>query len=370
MNMVKKITSDLLEKLPDLGLSETQLYDLIQRWSVIALYQDGKLDAAAAGALLSTDHTGFLDMLDELGILYTDTSADGLTAARSPLPLAQQADAQQQIQSLTQKLDEAHQQLTQLEKELIRADHTRGDFIATVSHELRTPLNSIIGFSKLLLNQKVGPLNQVQQTDLSLIYDSAQHLLSLVNNILDLSKIEAGKISLDMDWVTVEEIVVGVVAATYILIENKSIELYEEFEPGLPRVYADRDRIRQVVINMLSNAAKFTDQGRVTLKVTSMQRNGQDAVCFAVSDTGIGINPQDFNKVFEPFRQIDSSEARRAGGTGLGMAISYRMVQLHGGEMWIDSQPGLGSTFSFTLPIVALTSAGNETVYVDYRLDE
>jgi signal transduction histidine kinase len=220
-----------------------------------------------------------------------------------------------------------------------------------VSHELRTPLNSIIGFAKLLLKQKIGPLNPIQQTDLSLIYDSAQHLLSLVNDILDLSKIEAGKIRLDLDWVSVEEIIVGVMASTYILIEGKPIELREESEPNLPRVYVDRSRIRQIVINILSNAAKFTDAGSITMRIRRVTKNDQDFICFSVKDTGIGIAPEDMEKVFEAFRQIDSSVARRAEGTGLGMPISYRLVTLHGGELWVESQVGHGSIFSFTIPL-------------------
>ncbi len=273
------------------------------------------------------------------------------------------SDAPQNTDILTAELAHVRAELVQVKRELAQAKRARTDFIATVSHELRTPLNSILGFAKLLLKQQVGPLNETQQTDLSFIYDSAQHLLSLVNDILDLSKIEAGVISLDKTWVSVEEIVVGVIASTYILVDGKTIELKDVIEPGLPRLYADRDRIRQVVINLLSNAAKFTNRGEIVLSVTRIERRGKDSVCFAVKDTGIGIKKEDINKVFEPFRQIDSSDGRRAEGTGLGLAISQRLVQLHGGEVWVNSQVGRGSTFFFSLPVDPAPAAPTE-----YRL--
>lgn len=268
-----------------------------------------------------------------------------------PLTLTDLTAIQQRVADLEKELAQTKRELVEAKTQLREADKLKSEFIATVSHELRTPLNSILGFAKLLLKQKIGPLNPIQQTDLSVIYDSAQHLLSLVNDILDLSKIEAGKIRLDAEWVSVEEIIVGVMASTYILIEDKPIELKEEIESNLPKVYVDRGRIRQVVINILSNAAKFTDVGSITMRVRKITKNEQEFVCFSIKDTGIGIAADDMDKVFEAFRQIDSSVARRAEGTGLGMPISYRLVSLHGGELWVESQVGQGSAFSFTIPL-------------------
>ena len=277
-------------------------------------------------------------------------SNDGSVSAR-PAPLIDLAAARQRITSLEEELAQTKHELAEARRQLREADKLKSEFIATVSHELRTPLNSIIGFAKLLLKQKIGPLNSIQQTDISVIYDSAQHLLSLVNDILDLSKIEAGKIRLDPTWVSVEEIIVGVMASTIILIEGKPIELRDEIEPHLPKLFVDRGRIRQVVINSLSNAAKFTDAGSITMRIGKISKNEQEFICFSVKDTGIGIAPEDMDKVFEAFRQIDSSVARRAEGTGLGMPISYRLISLHGGELWVESQVGRGSTFSFTIPL-------------------
>jgi signal transduction histidine kinase len=351
-----------------LGLSEAQVPGLANRWLVISMFLQGKLSSTEAGALLSTDRDGFLDMLDKLGILYEDVPEDENLPMRVSPKLTELSKMHQQLDAMNQELARTKYQLFQVKKQLEQADKVRSDFIATVSHELRTPLNSIIGFAKLLLTQRVGPLNQIQHTDLALIYDSAKHLLGLVNDILDLSKIEAGKIGLDMAWVSVEEIIVGVIASTYILIEDKPIELKEEIEPDLPRVYADRDRIRQVVINFLSNAAKFTQAGEITLRIHKIAENGSQAICFSVEDTGIGISKENIGKIFEPFHQIDSSVSRRAEGTGLGLPISQRLVNLHGGKIWVESKIGQGSNFSFTLPLKPAEAPGNYVTRVDYRL--
>ena len=298
-----------------------------------------------------------------MNILKTETlQQDDSPGPVMPLTLADLTAIQQRVANLEEELAQTKRELVEAKTQLREADKLKSEFIATVSHELRTPLNSILGFAKLLLRQKIGPLNPIQQTDLSVIYDSAQHLLSLVNDILDLSKIEAGKIWLDAEWVSVEEIIVGVMASTYILIEDKPIELKEEIESNLPKVYVDRGRIRQAVINILSNAAKFTDVGSITMRVRKITKNEQEFVCFSIKDTGIGIAAEDMDKVFEAFRQIDSSVARRAEGTGLGMPISYRLVSLHGGELWVESQVGHGSTFSFTIPLKPPASLTNRNV--------
>jgi signal transduction histidine kinase len=367
-NALKKVTIGIPPTLFEVGLTEAQVHGLSNRWFVISLFQQGKITAAEAGTLLSTDRDGFLNLLDSLNILYNDTPTNEDAPPRLSPQLAELTERQQQIDALTNELAQTQYELFQVKKDLHQADKVRSEFIATVSHELRTPLNSILGFAKLLLNQQVGPLNKLQQTDLSLIYDSANYLLALVNNILDYSKIEAGKIRLDVAWVTVEEIVVGVVASTYMLIEDKPITLSENIEPKLPKIFVDRERIRQVVINLLSNATKFTDSGSIALRVHHLVENGQDFVCFSVTDTGIGIRKEDIDKVFEPFRQIDEAMTPQAEGTGLGMAISYRLVKLHGGRLWVESKIGQGSTFSFTIPVEPPQTLLSNVVHVDYRL--
>jgi signal transduction histidine kinase len=365
---LKQVTISLPPRLFELGLTEAQVHGLTHRWLVISLYQQEKVTATEAGSLLSTDRAGFLDMLDALGILYEDTSEDEATALRMSPALVELGQTRQQLDGLIDELAQIRYELYKVNNQLLRADKVRSEFIATVSHELRTPLNSILGFAKLLLSQRVGPLNETQLTDLSLIYDSAIHLLALVNDILDLSKIEAGKIRLDMDWVTVEEIIVGTIATTYILIDDKPVDLHERIEPQLPRLYVDRERIRQVVINLLSNAAKFTDSGSITLDVHPLVENDQKYICFSVKDTGIGIARDEMEKVFEPFRQVDNSMGRRAEGTGLGIPISYRLVKLHGGKLWVESKIGQGSTFSFTIPVNPAKSVEADVRHLDYRL--
>ena len=367
-NPLKKITIGIPPQLFEAGLTEAQVHGLSNRWFVISLFQQDKITAAEAGTLLSTDRDGFFSLLDSLDILYHDIpESDDMPPRLSP-QLAELAALQQQVDALNEELSQTRYELFQVKKDLHQADRVRSEFIATVSHELRTPLNSILGFAKLLLKQQVGPLNKLQQTDLSLIYDSANYLLALVNDILDYSKIEAGKIRLDMERVAVEEIVVGVIASTYMLIDDKPITLNEKIEPKLPKIFVDRERIRQVVINLLSNAAKFTDSGSITLRVHHLAENGQECICFSVTDTGIGIRKEDIEQVFEPFRQIDEAMTRQAEGTGLGMAISFRLVKLHGGRLWVESKIGQGSTFSFTIPVEPPKALLSNVVHADYRL--
>jgi len=367
-NALKKVTISIPAQLFEAGLTEAQVHGQANRWFVISLFQQGKISATQAGTLLATDRDGFLSMLDDLGVLYNDTPAEGKDSLRRPPVLAELTQLQQRLDTVSKELAQTRYELFQAKKQLNQADKVQSEFIATVSHELRTPLNSILGFAKLLLNQQVGPINATQKTDLSLIYDSAKYLLGLVNDILDFSKIEAGKIRLDMNWCTVEEIVVGVIASTYILIQDKPIKLQEKIESNLPQLYVDRERIRQVVINLLSNAAKFTDSGSITLRVQRHTEEEQEFVCFSVTDTGIGISKEDMANVFEPFRQVDSSMSGRVEGTGLGIPISGRLVDLHGGRLWAESKIGQGSTFSFTIPVHPPESLKANVMHVNYGL--
>lgn len=253
---------------------------------------------------------------------------------------------------------ELNRELAAANERLQEADRLKNEFVATISHELRTPLNSIIGFTKLILNEIDGPLNDLQRTDLTAIYTSSQHLLSLVNDVLDFSKIAAGKMELHKEMLDFSEIAVGVMATTLALVGDKDIELIEEVEENLPAVYADRVRIRQVILNLMSNAVKFTKEGAITLRAKRIteeveldgQRRSMLFILCSVTDTGIGIAEKDIPIVFAEFRQLDSSTSRQAEGTGLGLPISKRLVEMHGGRLWVASKVGVGSTFSFTLP--------------------
>jgi signal transduction histidine kinase len=262
------------------------------------------------------------------------------------------------LEEANRRLQEANTALQESYSKVKEADRLKSEFVANMSHELRTPLNAIIGFAKVILNEIDGPLTDMQREDLSAIYSSAQHLLSLVNDILDLSKIEAGKMELHKEWVDINELVYGVMATTIPLIGDKDIKLVERVAEEVPPVYVDRTRIRQVILNLLSNAAKFTERGSITLTVDRLvetvgsQNESQPKLflLFTAADTGIGIAPEDIPIAFEEFRQVDSSLARQAEGTGLGLSISKRLVEMHGGRLWLESKVGVGSRFCFTLP--------------------
>jgi signal transduction histidine kinase/ActR/RegA family two-component response regulator len=240
-------------------------------------------------------------------------------------------------------------------EEMRKADQLKSQFLANMSHELRTPLNSIIGFSRVILKGIDGPITDVQEQDLKAIYNSGQHLLSLINDILDLSKIEAGKMELAFeDHVNAAEVIQSVLSTASGLVKDKPIEIRHEIVADLPPVRADPVKIRQVLLNLLSNAAKFTDAG--TIVITANQNDspsGKPEVWIKVTDTGPGIAREDQSKLFLPFSQVDASPARKTGGSGLGLSICRRLIDLHGGRIWVDSELGEGSAFTFTLPVSA-----------------
>ncbi|MBK8020483.1 MAG: GAF domain-containing protein [Chloroflexi bacterium] len=231
---------------------------------------------------------------------------------------------------------------------LREVDRLKSQFLANMSHELRTPLNSIIGYSEILLDGDDGELTEDAHEDVQTIYDSGRHLLSLINEILDLAKIEAGELKLNAEKVDLDRLVNDVVQSSQVLVKGRSVELCLDIEqPGL-EVVSDPLRLRQVITNLLSNATKFTEQGSITVRVTM---SGKHFARVAVQDTGIGMKQEDLDAIFERFRQVDGSSTRRAGGTGLGLAITRNLIELLGGEIGVESQVGAGSTFWFTLPL-------------------
>ncbi len=248
----------------------------------------------------------------------------------------------------------AYERLAETAEELREIDRFKTQFLANMSHELRTPLNSIIGFSRVMLKGIDGPLTELQAADLMSIHSSGQHLLSLINSILDMSKIEAGKMELAIEELALPPVLDAVVDTTKALIKDRPVELHIMVPEHLPTVLADAQRVRQVLLNLMSNAAKFTDRGRITLAAEV----GPEFVTLSVADTGIGIDPDARRRLFIPFQQVDGSTTRRAGGTGLGLAISRSFVEMQGGEIWVESEPGQGTTFSFTLPIFQVHHTG------------
>lgn len=236
--------------------------------------------------------------------------------------------------------------------EMREVDRLKSQFLANMSHELRTPLNSIIGFSRVILKGIDGPVTELMQQDLTAIYNSGQHLLGLINDILDLAKIEAGKMELAFDEVNIMDLTNSVMSTMTGLIKDKPIQMKKIIEPNLPTVRADAIRVRQVMINLLSNAAKFTEEGEITVRVgPNLGAIGHGEILISVTDTGAGISKEDQEKLFLPFSQVDASPTRKTGGTGLGLSICQQLIQMHGGRIWVESEMNKGSTFYFTLPL-------------------
>ena len=237
--------------------------------------------------------------------------------------------------------------------ELQRANQHKAEFLANMSHELRTPLNSILGFSQLLLEGDGGVLTRDQRQDVDIIAQNGQHLLALINDLLDISKLEAGKAQLHRGEVDVEPLISECVESVSSLAKTKKLELSSSVSPEVGRVFADGPKLKQVLLNLLGNAIKFTESGSV--RVTA-ERQGAELL-ISVRDTGIGVPAEDAERIFESFQQGNSGISGKYQGTGLGLAISQRLVEMHGGRIWVKSTPGHGSTFTFTIPQRALPEA-------------
>ncbi|MFO0738695.1 MAG: response regulator [Labilithrix sp.] len=242
---------------------------------------------------------------------------------------------------------EANRALSEARDTAIRASRAKSEFLANMSHELRTPLNAVIGYSEMLLEEFTE--GQTAE-DLTRIHAAGQHLLSLINDVLDISKIEAEKVELVPDWFGLTELVTLTAATARPLAQKNDNQLALELAPDLGQLYADQTRLRQVVLNLLSNACKFTKNGVVTVRGERIQRNGAPWVELTVIDTGIGISPEQQARLFQPFVQADSSTTREFGGTGLGLAICKRLVEMMGGEISLESAAGVGTTMRVRLP--------------------
>lgn len=255
-------------------------------------------------------------------------------------------------------LENARAYVTEREaaRRLRELDRSKRRFLVNMSHELRTPLTNIIGFSRLMLKGIDGPLTEQQEHDLQIIYHNGQHLLGLINDLLDISQIEAGLMELELREVNLGDLINSVMATASALVRGKDIELRQELQPALPPIQADPTRIRQVLLRLLANAAKFTERGNITVRSWV----SDDSVLVSVSDTGIGIPPEDQERIFEQFEQGSLENGRRPEGAGLGLALSKEFIEMHGGHIWVESQVGLGSTFTFSLPLRQTPSTGGE----------
>jgi signal transduction histidine kinase len=232
-------------------------------------------------------------------------------------------------------------------RQLEVANQHKSEFLANMSHELRTPLNAIIGFSEVLLERMFGELNDKQDDYLKDIYSSGRHLLTLINDILDLSKVEAGRMELEPAKFDLPSAIGNAMTLIRERAQRHGIGLAVKVEPGVTEVIADERKLKQILLNLLSNAVKFTpDGGKIDV---SARRDAGDIV-IAVRDTGIGIAPEDQEAVFDAFRQVGKHYTNKQEGTGLGLTLTRKFVELHGGRIWLESTPGKGSTFTFTFP--------------------
>ena len=251
-----------------------------------------------------------------------------------------------ELGTLATNVNRMNDELRRVYRELESASRHKSEFLANMSHELRTPLNAIIGFSQVLRERMFGEINEKQQEYLEDILSSGNHLLSLINDVLDLSKVEAGQIELEINRFSLREALERGLVMVRERATKDGVQLVLELDPAAEIVEGDERRIRQVIFNLLSNAVKFTPPGgRVELK--SAPLDGE--VLVSVTDTGPGIAAEDQERIFEEFQQTEAGAGQRE-GTGLGLALSKRLVELHGGRIWVDSEPGEGSAFVFTLP--------------------
>ena len=282
---------------------------------------------------------------------------------QSRAALEKNRDYQFQLRQALDDLTEAHHQLTQLNRlahdlrhQADEARRSKEQFVANVSHELRTPLNMIIGFSEMALNspETYGPdIPQSLLADLEIVLRNSQHLSSLIDDVLDLSQIEAGQMALMKERAALGEIVDEAVTAVRPLFNSKGLTLRRDIPLNLPILYCDRIRIRQVLLNLLSNAGRFTERGGVHVCAHAEE----DAIIVSVADTGPGISADEIDAIFKPFQQLDGSIHSHWAGSGLGLSVSKHFVELHKGRMWLESEPGQGATFYFRLPLEEAVSA-------------
>jgi len=239
------------------------------------------------------------------------------------------------------------QEIQEKNQQLEIANRHKSQFLANVSHELRTPLNAIIGFTRIVLRKVEGQIPELQIENLKKVLISSEHLLGLINGLLDLAKIESGKMEVFAQSFKIDEIVQVAASTVEPMLKSGRVKLVKEIAPDLPPLNTDRDKLKQVILNLLSNAAKFTEKGEI--KVSASRENG--SMKLIVSDTGIGMKQEALDYIFEEFRQVDMSTTRKYGGTGLGLAIVKKLVNLLGGDISVESEVGKGSKFTITMPI-------------------
>lgn len=264
------------------------------------------------------------------------------------------------LTTLEHRVDDRTRQLRELNRRILETDRLKSQFLSNISHELRTPLNAVIGFSELLLDKVLGDLNNDQQECLEDIHASGKHLLNIINDILDLSKIQAGKMELFMEDFLLSDAISSIERSITPIIRNKEQKIITRIPPGLPMVHADIKKFKQILHNLISNAAKYSPpQSVIEIEANRIDDDGMEWIEVSVIDHGKGIRKEHQEIIFDEFRQVDGSHTREDSGTGLGLALCRHLVELQGGKIWVNSEPGKGSRFSFRIPIeTALTLEG------------
>jgi PAS domain S-box-containing protein len=257
-------------------------------------------------------------------------------------------ELREKVREATAELAEQNELLRRQAFQLEQASAAKSQFLANVSHELRTPLNAIIGYTHLLLEGVSGELNRPQREKLGRLDSNARHLLSIINDLLDLARIESGKMPVQLERVALQELIEEVMTEVEPLIDRTTLSVTQHISPEVPEIQTDRQKVKQIVLNLLSNALKFTPQGSVSIRLDYDVEN--ENICVAVEDTGIGISEENQKTIFEAFQQADSSYARRQGGTGLGLTICRRLASILDGQIHMISRLGEGSTFTLVLP--------------------
>jgi signal transduction histidine kinase len=330
--LVNKAEADMVAGIE----ASTQAYATAQ-WIVIAFALGSIALALALGYAISWSLVG---PVKEIEARLNQVAAGEFTQRVNVINRDELGALAANVNRMCEDLQRLYQQLELVSKH-------KSQFLANMSHELRTPLNAILGYTELILDSIYGEAPEKMRGVLQRIESNGRHLLGLINDVLDLSKIEAGQLTLSLSDYSLKNVIQTVFSAVEPLATQKQIALKLDVAPELPQGRGDEHRLTQVLLNLVGNAIKFTDSGEVSIKGSSA--NGSFQV--AVRDTGPGISAADQAKLFQEFQQADNSVTRKKGGTGLGLAISRRIIEMHGGRIWVESSPGHGSTFAFTLPV-------------------